>query len=116
VAYFGFVDTEMVRQAFEQGRARTGREPGEDLPAFMLKRITPLQAGEALARGIEARRARVIAPRWWAIGSVLRGVLAPPMDYLTTRAPRIQALLRDSEGGATPAAPGSAEEVPKEAE
>lgn len=90
VAYFGFVDTEMVRQAFEQGRARTGREPGDDLPAFMLKRITPGQAGEALARGIERRRARVIEPRWWTIGSVLRGLLAPPMDYLTVRTPRIR--------------------------
>lgn len=101
VAYFGFVDTEMVRQAFEQGRTRTGRDPGEDLPAFMLKRITPRQAGEALARGIERRQPRVIAPRWWTIGWVLRGLLAAPMDYLATRAPRIQRALSDSEAGAT---------------
>jgi NAD(P)-dependent dehydrogenase (short-subunit alcohol dehydrogenase family) len=117
VAYFGFVDTEMVRQAFEQGRERTGRDPGDDLPAFMLKRITPRQAGEALARGIERRRPRVIAPRWWTVGSVLRGVLAPPMDSLAARAPRIQRTLNDAEAGATATpdgAQGPAEEVAKE--
>jgi NAD(P)-dependent dehydrogenase (short-subunit alcohol dehydrogenase family) len=114
VAYFGFVDTEMVRQAFEEGRARTGREPGDDLPAFMLKRITPRQAGEALAQGIERRKPRVIAPRWWTIGSVLRGVLGPPMDHLATRAPRIRQALTDSEVGAGQAVPGPGEEVSKE--
>lgn len=97
VAYFGFVDTQMVRDAFEATRQRTGREAGEMLPAFMLRRITPRQAGEALARGIEQRRARVIAPRWWSVGSVLRGVLAPPFDYLAARAPRIQESVRDAE-------------------
>jgi NAD(P)-dependent dehydrogenase (short-subunit alcohol dehydrogenase family) len=124
VAYFGFVDTEMVRQAFEQGRARTGRDPGEDLPAFMLKRITPRQAGEALARGIERRQPRVIAPRWWTIGWVLRGLLAPPMDHLATRDPRIRRALRDSEAasvrplegtGGDRTAEVSGEEVSKEA-
>ncbi len=118
VAYFGFVDTVMVQQAFEQGRARSGREPGDDLPAFMLRRITPREAGEALARGIERRQPRVIAPRWWAIGSVLRGLLGPPMDYLATRAPRVRNALSDSEAGAARAAGSterSNEEVPKEA-
>lgn len=117
VAYFGFVDTEMVRQAFEEGRARTGREPGDDLPAFMLKRITPRQAAEALARGIERRQPRVIAPRWWAIGSVLRGLLGPPMDYLSTRTPRIRDALSDSEASAARLAEpveGPSEEVAKE--
>jgi NAD(P)-dependent dehydrogenase (short-subunit alcohol dehydrogenase family) len=100
VAYFGFVDTEMVKQAFEQGRASTGREPGDDLPAFMLRRITPRQAGEALARGIERRQPRVIAPRWWAVASVLRGILNPPMDYLATRTSRVQDSLRQAEASA----------------
>jgi len=115
VAYFGFVDTEMVRQAFEQGQARTGRDPGEDLPGFMLRRITPGQAGEALARGIERRQPRVIAPRWWTIGSVLRGVLAPSMDYLATRDPRVRRALSASEAGPPPTPQGSGEEVAKEA-
>jgi NAD(P)-dependent dehydrogenase (short-subunit alcohol dehydrogenase family) len=117
VAYFGFVDTEMVRQAFEQGRALSGRDPGEMLPAFMLRRISPRRAGEALASGIERRRPRVIAPRWWAVGSVLRGVLSPGLDYLATRTPRIQETLRNVDSrGFSGSAPGAIEEVAKEAE
>jgi NAD(P)-dependent dehydrogenase (short-subunit alcohol dehydrogenase family) len=112
VAYFGFVDTEMVRQAFEQSRAR-GREPGDALPDWMLRQITPRQAGEALVSGIERRRPRVIAPRWWAVGSVLRGLVNPVMDYLATRAPRVQETLREADSGGLPEAePGGLPEAP----
>lgn len=99
VAYFGFVDTEMVREAFAQIRQRSGREP-ELLPAWMMKPITPGQAAEALVQGIERRRPRVIAPRWWAIGSALRGIINPGLDYLATKQTRIQQSLREVEAGA----------------
>ena len=108
VGYFGFVDTKMVQDAFEVTRRRTGRDAGENLPAFMLKRITPRQAGEALAQGIERRRPRVIAPRWWAIGSALRGVLGPATDYLGTRVPQIRDSVRDAEA-AGPSVPAGGE-------
>jgi NAD(P)-dependent dehydrogenase (short-subunit alcohol dehydrogenase family) len=110
VAYFGFVDTVMVQQAFEAGRARSGRDAGELLPAFLLKRITPEQAGEALARGIERRRARVIEPRWWAVGSVLRGLINPALDRLSTLSPQVRDSLKDAEAGALAAlGPGLAD-------
>ena len=98
VAYFGFVDTVMVQEAFEQRRQATGRE--ENLaPAFMLKRITPRQAGEALAQAIERRQARVIAPRYWAVLSTLRGVLNPALDYAATRGRKVQDALREADSG-----------------
>lgn len=116
VAYFGFVDTQMVRDAFEQSRAR-GREPGDALPAFMLRQITPQQAAEALVSGIERRRARVIAPRWWAVGSVLRGAMNPVLDYLATRTPQVQETLREADSEVSQTPPGKAnEEVTKEGE
>jgi NAD(P)-dependent dehydrogenase (short-subunit alcohol dehydrogenase family) len=99
VAYFGFVDTQLVRDAFEQIRRRSGREPSDVLPGWMIRPITPGQAAEALVRGIERRRPRVLAPRWWAVLSTLRGILNPVMDYLSTRQTRIQASLRDAETG-----------------
>jgi len=105
VAYFGFVDTVMVQQAFEDSRRRSGREPDEVLPAWMLKRITPRQAGEALAGALERRAPRVIAPRWWAVGSTLRGIINPVLDYLATRQARIQQELRDAEAAAPPPGP-----------
>jgi NAD(P)-dependent dehydrogenase (short-subunit alcohol dehydrogenase family) len=100
VAYFGFVDTQLVRDAFAQIRQRSGREPGEVLPAWMIRPITPAQAAEALVAGIERRRPRVIAPRWWAVLSTLRGILNPVTDYLSTKQTRLQESLRDAEAGA----------------
>ena len=77
----------------------------ELLPAFLMKRIAPAQAGEALARGIERRAPRVIAPRWWAAVSALRGLLNPLLDGAGTRSPRVQEALRETEQGAA-ARPG----------
>jgi NAD(P)-dependent dehydrogenase (short-subunit alcohol dehydrogenase family) len=103
VAYFGFVDTRMVQRSFEEhGEAESL------FPDFVLKRITPERAGEALARGIERRQPRVIAPRWWAGPSVLRGIVNPLLDYAGARSSRVQATLREADAGAEardPAAP-----------
>jgi len=92
VAYFGFVDTEMVRQGFEARRSLSGEQEGP-LPAFMRRAITPAQAAEAVADAIGARRPRVIAPRWWAIFSVMRGLLGPAIDAAARRSPRVRAEL-----------------------
>ena len=99
VAYFGFVDTEMVRRGFEQRQALTGGA-NEPLPAFMRRTITPEQAGEAVAVAIEQRRARVIAPRWWAAPSALRGLMNPILDVAAARSTRVHQVLRDAEGTA----------------
>jgi NAD(P)-dependent dehydrogenase (short-subunit alcohol dehydrogenase family) len=96
VAYFGFVDTTMVQQGLEQRQALTEDED-EMLPAFLRKMITPDQAGEAIARAIERRQPRVIAPRYWAVASTLRGVLNPAMDYAVTHTAKIQAVLRQAD-------------------
>ncbi len=100
VAYFGFVDTEMVRQAFEERRRLRGSDD-ELIPAFMRRRITPDQAGEAVAAAVERRRPRVIAPRWWAVGSVMRGVLNPLLDFAGARSSRVQDELRQSEAASS---------------
>ncbi len=78
VAYFGFIDTEMVHRAIDA-------DPLADrmlasLPAPLHKRLPPSAAGEAIVEGIEQRRPRVIRPRRWAVMSVLRGVLNPLTD------------------------------------
>lgn len=96
VAYFGFVDTRMVQEGLEQRRALTDGDE-ELLPPFLRRMITPQAAGEAIARAIERRQPRVIAPRYWAIASTLRGVLNPAMDYAATRAKKVQEMLRDAD-------------------
>jgi hypothetical protein len=86
----------MVQEGFEQRRAVSGDEE-ELLPALLRKMITPEHAGEAVARAIERRRARVIAPRWWAAWSTLRGVVNPALDFAAARAPKVQEVLREAD-------------------
>ncbi len=50
-----------------------------------------------MARAIERRRARVIAPRYWAALSVLRGVVNPIADYAGTRVSRVQDVVREAD-------------------
>ena len=77
VAYFGFVDTKLVQDAFE--RPHTDRMM-DIFPGFLLKRIEPDEAGAAVVRGIEARAPRIFAPKWWRYASALRGLLNPILD------------------------------------
>ena len=92
VGYFGFVDTKMVRDAFSDP---LGDRFQDAFPSFLTRRITAEAAGQALARGIENRAARVIAPRWWVVYSVLRGILNPLLDRRMETDERVQSVLRD---------------------
>ena len=97
VAYFGFVDTHMVQRILDDESAS---ERDVLLPAFVLKRITPEAAAEAVAVAIARRRARVIAPRYWAALSTLRGIVNPALDFLSAHDRRVIAMIRDSEAQA----------------
>jgi NAD(P)-dependent dehydrogenase (short-subunit alcohol dehydrogenase family) len=77
VAYFGFIDTPMVRGAFEDAVTARAREA---LPAWVTRPIPVGRAGAAIVRGIERRSARVTAPRWIPALLALRGPLAVVVD------------------------------------
>jgi hypothetical protein len=62
---------------------------------FLLKRITPAEAGAGLVRGIEERAPRVFVPRWWRYVSALRGLINPLLDRRMESDAKTQALLRD---------------------
>ena len=73
-AYFGFIDTDLVRASFEQpsAQAMTGRLPG------FVRNPAPLsKAVDAIERGIEKRADRLWAPRWVGATLLLRGLLQP---------------------------------------
>jgi NAD(P)-dependent dehydrogenase (short-subunit alcohol dehydrogenase family) len=95
VAYFGFVDTRMVQDIMDQEDPLGDRQ--ELFPEFIRRRISPAQAGEAVAEAVQRRRARVIAPRYWTALSVLRGVVNPAFDLLTARQRRVQDVVREAE-------------------
>ncbi len=92
VAYFGWVDTKLVQDAFDQedgGRIR------ELSPDFLLKRISPAEAGAGLVRGIEERAPRVFVPKWWRYVSAFRGLINPLLDRRMESDAKTAALIRD---------------------
>ena len=97
VAYFGWVDTKLVQDAFEQ--PHSGRMQ-ENLPGFLRKRIEPDEAGAAVVRGIEERAPRTFAPKWWRYVSALRGILNPLLDRRFERDATMIATVRDIEAEA----------------
>lgn len=98
VAYFGFVDTDLVSDAFAQPQVDTFRRA---LPAFLTRPIPVDDAATALVDGIEARAPRVTAPSWVRPALALRGLTDPLADRWITR--RAAAAVRQAESaGPTP--------------
>jgi NAD(P)-dependent dehydrogenase (short-subunit alcohol dehydrogenase family) len=101
VAYFGWVDTKLVQDAFDQedgGRIR------ELSPAWLLKRITPAEAGAGLVRGIEERAPRIFVPKWWRYVSAFRGLINPLLDRRMESDAKTAALIRDLDAKSVDAA------------
>jgi NAD(P)-dependent dehydrogenase (short-subunit alcohol dehydrogenase family) len=93
VAYFGFIDTEMVHRTLDDDPVAT--KSVELLPKPLRKRLAPAQAGEAIARGIERRAPRIIAPKRWAVISVLRGIVNPLVDDYAVKDARSQSFVEE---------------------
>ena len=94
VAYFGFIDTDMVREAFADPVAQRVEAA---FPAWLTKRLAPEVAGATIVNGIERRAPRMIAPRWWGAWSTLRGVVNPFFDRYSERDDEIAEAIREGE-------------------
>jgi NAD(P)-dependent dehydrogenase (short-subunit alcohol dehydrogenase family) len=94
VAYFGFIDTAMTKDAFTDP---IGARFEATFPKFLMKKLQPSAAGDAIVNGIERRAARIIAPKRWTAYSVLRGVVNPFLDRRTESHAETQAVLRDAD-------------------
>lgn len=86
VAYFGWVETKLVTDAFEQPHSDRMQD---NMPAFLRKRIQPDEAGAAVVRGIEERAPRTFAPKWWRYVSAFRGLVNPLLDRAMERDKRL---------------------------
>jgi len=93
VAYFGFIDTEMVHKGIDEDPLAD--RIWETTPKPLRKRLQPEQAGEAIVRAIEQRAPRVIRPRRWVIWSVLRGIVNPLIDKRFESDAQSQAIVRE---------------------
>ncbi len=96
VAYFGWVDTKLVQDAFENN----GDRMQQNLPDFLRKRIGADEAGAAVVRGIEERAPRIFAPKWWRYVSALRGILNPLLDRRFERDAAMTTTIREIEAEA----------------
>lgn len=83
-AYFGFIDTDLVRAGYAQPAAvhMNSRTPN------FLSNPAPLSSAiDAIERGIERRAARVWSPRWVGAAIAVRGVLQPLLERRTLSDP-----------------------------
>jgi NAD(P)-dependent dehydrogenase (short-subunit alcohol dehydrogenase family) len=109
-AYFGIIETDMVRSAFAN---RTVRAMLPVLPAFA-RRPAPLSAAvDAIENGVRRRRSRVWAPRYVGPALLARGILQPLTEVRVMRSRKLQALLADADPAV---ARSSAEVAPAPAE
>ncbi len=94
VAYFGFIDTEMVREGFADPVAQRFEAT---FPSILRRRLPASAAGHSIVSGVERRAARTIAPKRWNVLSVLRGILNPLLDRRAERNEGIQAVVREAD-------------------
>ena len=92
VAYFGWVDTKLVQDAFAQ---ETAPRVEKLSPKWLMKRISPEEAGAGLVRGIEEQAPRIFVPKWWRYVSALRGLINPLLDKRMESDPKYGELVRD---------------------
>jgi NAD(P)-dependent dehydrogenase (short-subunit alcohol dehydrogenase family) len=77
VAYFSFIDTDMVRDSFAHPAAALSRQAS---PGFLTRPIPLAKAGEAIERGVAGRLRTTYAPRWSGAVIALRGVIQPLIE------------------------------------
>jgi NAD(P)-dependent dehydrogenase (short-subunit alcohol dehydrogenase family) len=100
VAYFSFIDTDMVREGIENTPAKRLREssPGP------VSRVTPLPvAGRAIVRGVERRARHVYSPRWVPAALAFRSLMQALLESQNREA--IEEAVRETEAEAASGAP-----------
>lgn len=98
-AYFGFIDTDLVRGSFEHPSIQLMLG---SLPNFIGTPVPLADAVDAIERGVARRSARVWAPRYVGCSLALRGVLQPLTELQgrhSRRLPRALALADPASGG-----------------
>jgi NAD(P)-dependent dehydrogenase (short-subunit alcohol dehydrogenase family) len=83
-AYFGFIDTDLVRGGFA---GPSGQAARSQMPRFIGRPAPLAKAIDAIEDGIERRAARVWAPRWVGPMLLLRGIVQPIMELGVGRDP-----------------------------
>jgi len=96
-AYFGFIDTDMVRRSFERRSAQMSQERG---PARAGRWASVESAGAAIVRGIEHRARKVYAPRW-VLPLLYARTLLQPLSEAQARRRHVEEIIAVAEGEAS---------------
>jgi NAD(P)-dependent dehydrogenase (short-subunit alcohol dehydrogenase family) len=95
VAYFGYVETDLIGQVFDNELADRFRE--EIAPAFLTKKMPVSQVAGALIDGITRREPRIIEPAAWRPPLYLRGQVGPINDRQLEHNPKVGDYIREFE-------------------
>lgn len=95
VAYFGWIDTKLVEEAFDDPVVDRLRE--EVFPGWATRRVPVERAGEAIIRALERRAPRAIAPNEWKGLFFARGLVGPATDRQFDRDPAVGRSIREAE-------------------
>ncbi|MFY9488680.1 MAG: short-chain dehydrogenase/reductase [Solirubrobacterales bacterium] len=90
VAYFGFIDTAMVRGALTDPLAD---EIIKHTPPGLQKQLSQDEAGEAIARGVERRAIKTLVPKRWNLLKFSRGWMGPLDDFVIRNDGRLKKLI-----------------------
>lgn len=93
VAYFGFIDTDLVREAFSRDEIELLKEA---FPAWLTRTVPVGRAGAAIVDGVEGRAAQVTAPWWVSWALAMRGLLFA-LDRRLVGDDRVAAAIRRAE-------------------
>ena len=102
-AYFGFIDTDLVRGGMDHPSSRTLESM---LPGFVRRPVPVSAAVDAIERGILRRSARVWAPRYLGPALALRGVLQPLFEQRVVHDRRLRRALEQADASQPGAAAG----------
>ena len=94
VAYWGFIDTPLAREAFA---GAFGERLLATFPRLLVRAIEPEIAAAATVRGVERRAPRIFAPRRWVPVFRLNGLIMPLWDRRFERHTKLQALMREAD-------------------
>jgi NAD(P)-dependent dehydrogenase (short-subunit alcohol dehydrogenase family) len=93
-AYFGFIDTDLVRASFAQASTQTLQG---NMPAFIRKPVPVGKAVDAIERAVDKRLARTWAPRFVGAMLALRGILQPLAERRLMGSPDLAAAIAEAD-------------------
>jgi NAD(P)-dependent dehydrogenase (short-subunit alcohol dehydrogenase family) len=93
-AYFGFIDTDLVRASFAQSSTQALQK---NMPGFLRKPVPVGKAVDAIERAVDKRLARTWAPRFVGGFLAARGILQPLSERRVMGSPELAAAIAEAD-------------------